>query len=234
MGAVGFVITCLSWILSPQYPFGDDNSAHLSVIVHVAEILRAGEMDFWWHHSNMGVPLFVAYQPFPALFMGALVGILGNDLALYLFKASISLTWALMPLAWYQGARWYGLKPIQSLVLGALTLCIHDPDSLGFGVRSSTLLGLYTQHFGLLFLPLYVGCFQKLLDGRSDKPMLTAVLFSLTAMSHLWVGLYAGIISLSAILANHKYVRRALPSMTLLCAYSFILLAWWLVSLFPY
>ena len=188
------------WITSPKFPFGDDNSAHYAVAVHIAEVIKEGKTDFWWHQSNLGIPLFAAYQPLPSMFMGFIIAAFESFInPISLFKGSIIIIWACMPFTWYLGFRWYGLPRDYCVLLGLLTLCIHDPYNVGFGIRSSTFKGLYTQHFGLFFLPLFVGSFAQMLQSTQKSTLNTAVLFSLTAMSHLWVGLYAAIIALSYI-----------------------------------
>ena len=70
-----FCIICFGfeWACASGASFGADNSAHLAVSVHIAEVIQAGGSDFWWHDSNLGVPLFAAYQPLPSLFLGLLL-----------------------------------------------------------------------------------------------------------------------------------------------------------------
>lgn len=220
------------WVLLAGSPLGDDNSAHLAVALHIAALFQAGHSDLWWHQSNLGLPLFAAYQPLPALAMGATIAALQWLVApVVLFKASILICWALMPAAWYQGARWYGLSTGTAVALGLLTLTVHDPYGIGFGIRSATHRGLYTQHFGLLFLPLFVGSFRRQVDGSGSGAMLPAALYALTAMSHLWVGLYAAIMAGTLLLSAPgrlwPRLRRAAPVGVVAAA----MLAWWLVPL---
>ena len=100
----------LPWIFSPKIPFGDDNSAHYAVAIHISEIIKEGTTDLWWHQSNLGVPLFAAYQPLPSLFIGTSIALLGDFVhPISLFKGSIIFIWSCMPFTWYLGFRWYGL-----------------------------------------------------------------------------------------------------------------------------
>ena len=73
LSCIGIAISGFEWMMSEQYPYGDDNSAHFAVGVHIANIFVNGEFNFWWHQSNLGVPLFAAYQPLPSLFLGLLL-----------------------------------------------------------------------------------------------------------------------------------------------------------------
>ncbi len=220
------------WALGPEYPYGDDNSAHFSVAVHIAQQIRELNPNLWWHSSNLGVPLFAAYQPLPAVIMGAVIAAFGDWVEpVVLFKASILLCWSLMPLAWGVGGRMFGLSRPAALLLGALTLVVHDPDSIGFGVRSSMFRGLYTQHFGLLFLPLAVGSVWEWVDGKGRSVLHASACFGVLAMSHLWVGLYGVICLVALLLAEPRLLlgrlRRVLPVVVL----SAVILAPWLVPL---
>ena len=232
ISCICIVALSVPWLLDPGTPLGDDNSAHFAAAVHVAEVLRAGESDFWWHQSNLGVPMFAAYQPLPTLGMGAIIALFGGFISeVFLFKLSLILCWALMPLAWFQGSRWYGLPTLFCVILGLLTLTIHDPQSIGFGIRSSTIRGLYTQHFGLLFLPLFIGSFKTLIDGERPQTLSTAALFATTTMCHLWVGLYAVIVALTLALCQPMKTRANGFRLLVFSGLSFLLLAWWIVPL---
>ena len=129
------------------------------------------------------------------------------------------------------GFRWYGLPRDYCVLLGLLTLCIHDPYNVGFGIRSSTFKGLYTQHFGLFFLPLFVGSFAQMLQSAKKSTLNTAILFSLTAMSHLWVGLYAAIIALSLSISQFPSTKNHYQKLLAFSFFVFILLAWWILPL---
>ena len=200
--------------------------------MHIAKVIKEGESNLWWHQSNLGVPLFAAYQPLPTMVMGFLTALFQDVLLpICTFKLSILLVWACMPFAWYKGARWYGLCEHFAVVLGLLTIVIHDPYGIGFGIRSSTHRGLYTQHFGLLFLPLFVGAFHRLMISKTARPMSVALFFSLTTMSHLWVGLYAVII---AILLAVIHPRKMFEQYKVLAQFVLIvvaLISWWIIPL---
>ncbi len=226
------VVFSWPWVTSNTFPFGDDNSSHFAAAMHMAAAYESGESNLWWHQSNLGVPLFAAYQPLPTMLTGLLIAWLGAVIQpIVLFKGTIIAAWAAMPWAWYRGSRAYGLPTLFCIVLGLLTICVHDPFSIGFGSRSATVRGLYTQHFGLLFLPLFVGSFQTLLKG-SNKPVLpTAALYSITAMSHLWVGLYAAIIGFALILSQPKNVRHTWRKLLQFGGLGLAMLGWWLVPL---
>ena len=220
------------WALNAEYPFGDDNSAHFAVAMHIATLIEHAETNAWWHHSNLGLPLFTAYHPLPALSMGAIIAILGNAIdPVVLFKLSILVCWMLMPAAWALGGRLLGMKPSAAVVLGILTLAVHDPDSIGFGVRSSVFRGLYTQHFGLLLLPIAVGHVWTAMEGRSRFAFRSAVLFGALLMSHLWVGLYGAICIAVLAVAEPSLAARRIRRLIPIAGVAFCLVSPWLVPL---
>ena len=230
--AVGVCATGASWVLDSGMPYGDDNSAHFAVAVHIGSLMESGQSNAWWHHSNLGVPLFAAYHPLPAVTMGAVLAVLGGVVEpVVLFKASIVLCWGLMPLSWAMGGRMIGLKAPAALVLGALTLAVHDPDSIGFGLRSSVFRGLYTQHVGLLLLPVAVGQVWRALESESTRILRPAVLFSALVMSHLWVGLYGAICIGAMVLAEPQFIIRRSRRLVPIVAIALCVLSPWLVPL---
>lgn len=230
--AIAVLLGGLPWASSALFPYGDDNSAHFAAAMHIAEVLKAGESNLWWHSSNMGIPLFAAYQPLPTLAMGSIIAVFGGLIApIKLFKASILICWALIPAAWYRGARWMGIPSLLCMFIALLTLSVHDPNAYGFGIRSATHKGLYTQHFGLLFLPLFVGAFAQLLRGQKQRLWSTSALFSLATMSHLWVGLYAAICAAMLVLSQPKKSLGRWRDVSTAATISTITLAWWLLPL---
>ena len=139
-------------------PLGDDNSSHFAEINYIAELLRLGETDFWFDQTNLGYPLFLAYQPGPSLLMGVLTALLDPRVdPMLLFKLSVLVVWALMPSAWYLGGRWLGMDRLAALLFGLLILSVSDFRTFGLGLTSVTSTGLYTQSYGTLLLPLATG-----------------------------------------------------------------------------
>lgn len=219
------------WTVSEQYPYGDDNSAHFAVGIHIAKIFAGGEFNFWWHQSNLGIPLFAAYQPLPSLFLGLLLVVFSNLVApTIIFKSTILIPWMLMPSVWYKGLRWYGIGILPSVSIALCTILIQDPYNIGFGIRSSTIKGLYTQHYGLLFLPLFVGSMKRYLtDACSVRT--PALFFALTVMSHLWVGLYAVIAVVALFLSNPDKIMQWFKRLPFFILLSTGLIGWWIFPL---
>ena len=212
------VVVVASWpyLLDAQAPYGDDNSAHLALMMHIAQLWRAGVTDLWWNQANLGLPLFMAYQPLPALASGSLAAFFTDTSAqITLFKGTIVALWALMPTAWYLGGRWLGLTRLQALLFGLFTLAIRDLHDVGFAFTAATYGGLYTQVWGMFFFPLTVGSFKQYLDGKEHPLVAPVSLFVVLSMSHLFCGMYAGIATLAFVATadgsrRKEYFRKAL------------------------
>jgi hypothetical protein len=225
--AAALVVIAASWgyLTDGRAPYGDDNSAHLSLMMHIAELWRAGVTDLWWNQSNLGLPLFMAYQPLPGLVSGT-VGALFADTAarITVFKSSIAGLWALMPAAWYLGARWLGCDRTTALIFGLLTLAIRDTHDVGFGFTAATYGGLYTQIWGMFFFPATVGAFKRYVVDRRLPLVVPVALFVVVSMSHLFCGMYAGIATLTMVVVSGgargerawRAMRVYLPALALL------------------
>jgi hypothetical protein len=218
------------YLASGSAPFGDDNSSHYAEILVIADHLKAGETDFWFDQTNLGYPLFLAYQPLPSLVMGVLTALSGDFISsLTLFKLSILLVWACMPAAWYLGGRWLGMSRMAAIGLGLSIFVVNDFRSFGLGLSSALATGLYTQSWGALLLPLALGSIHRLLYTRTRGYGTPALLLALTFLCHAFLGLYASLAAaLLAIAQTHGVVRR---TRALLGVYglALLLLAFWLI-----
>jgi len=231
---------CWDWVFSAGAPYGDDNSAHMALMMHIADLWEAGETDLWWHQSNLGLPLFLAYHPLPAIVSGTgawLVGLLGADgvaSQIIFYKATIVGLWSLMPVAWYVGSRWIGLSRPQALVAGLASLAVHDVFSVGFGWTAAVYGGLYTQNWGMLLFPLTVGAFKRWVVDERGSMVVPVGLFVLASMSHLFVGMYAGIATLTLLAIEPSEWRRRVPRGLTVWGVAIVSMTWWLVPLLMY
>ncbi len=201
--ATAIFVSSWDYLTNGLAPYGDDNSAHLALMNHVAELWRSGTFDLWWDQSNLGLPLFLAYQPLPALVGGTLSSLFADlGQRLIVFKGSIVLLWALMPTAWYVGGRWMGLSRGEALVAGLLTLAVRDIHDVGFGFTSATYGGLYTQTWGMFFLPVTVGAFRRYVVDEGLPLVAPVAMFVVVSLSHLWCGMFAGIATATWLVAS--------------------------------
>jgi len=220
----------------PQYlgsgaSYGDDASSHLAEILAVADRLSAGESDFWFDQTNLGYPLFLAYQPAPSLVMGALVALTRPFLSpLLLFKLSVLTVWGLMPLAWYVGGRWLGLRRIEALLFALFIPDLADFRSFGLGLSSMLVTGLYTQSWGALFLPLAAGSmYRHLLGPGRGSAWRPALWLTLTLLCHVFLALYCGIGAALMVVVRREQVWRRARKLFAVAVWTGAASAFWLV-----
>lgn len=220
----------LPGFLASGAPFGNDSSSHFAEILQIADLLGAGETDFWFDQTNLGYPLFLAYQPAPSLAMGALVALTRSFIPpLFVFKLSIVLIWSLMPIAWYVGGRWLGLRRLEALFFALLLLSVNDFRSFGLGLSSALGTGLYTQSWGALLLPLALGSLYRCLHLRTTGRGLPALLFSLTLLCHAFFGLFCGIAAVLMVLVRREGLWWRVRRLCAVVALAALASAFWLV-----
>ena len=210
------------------YPYGDDMSSHVAEVAMVARYLRHLDFDLWFPHENLGYPMFLAYQPLPALVGGLLAALTPLEPATYVKGANVIL-WSLVPATWFLGGRWLGLSRIQALAFGLLVTHVSDWRDFGLGVESIAYKGLFTQSFGMVLLPLALGSFHRkvvLGEGRWSD---VVVLQWLTWLSHVFLGLF-GSIAGALLVAAAPSVDRARRAATVFSATG-LAIACWLVPL---
>ncbi len=212
-------------------PYGDDHSAHYALCLHIARLIKAGETDFFWGQTNLGLPLFASYQPLPSLFVGALMAFIAKPITLTFFKLVIVLVWGTMPFSWYLGARWIGMCRVTSLILGLLTLTIRADWHVGFSLTSSAYEGLFTQAWGFWFFPLAIGAFYRSILLQKMEWHWVSILLSLTMMSHLFSGLLALMGFGCLVVAQPKKSLMVARPIILIGLTTFTLCAFWLVPL---
>ncbi len=212
-------------------PFGDDNSAHYALCLHISRLLLAGETDFFWGQANLGLPLFASYQPLPSILTGALMTLMPESMTLFFFKAVVLFFWAAMPLTWYVGGRWMGMSRLTATILGLLTITIRTEWSVGFSITSSAFEGLFTQAWGFWFFPLAVGAFYRCVVCNTLAWSWAAVFLSLTMMSHLFAGLLVLLTFGCIVVVQPKQIQYFFRPTAFVGCGAFGLCAFWLIPL---
>ncbi|MEM9070274.1 MAG: 6-pyruvoyl-tetrahydropterin synthase-related protein [Myxococcota bacterium] len=229
--ALGLSVVTGAWsYLQGGSPLGDDASAHLTLSMHVADLLRSGQTDFFWEQSNLGLPLYASYHPLSSFATGSVMALFGDVDPTFIFKLFVVGLWATMPTTWFVGARWCGASRGAALLVGALTLFVRDPLGVGLSLTSVAHVGLYAQTWGMWWLPLAVGAMDRALRQRSLHPASAAVILALTALSHVFIGMLAGIFAVCIVLANAKnegWLRR----LAIIAVGTALLCAFWLVPM---
>jgi len=216
--------------VAPGASYGNDSSSHLAEILHVADLLSAGKSDFWFDQTNLGYPLFLAYQPAPSLAMGALVAVSRSFVSpLLVFRLSILGLWCLMPVAWYVGGRWLGLRRLEAVLFALFVLGVNDFRSFGLGLSSVLANGLYTQAWGALFLPLALGSLYRHLLGSAPGAARPALLLTLTLLCHVFLALYCGVAAALMVVVRRDGLWRRARALLVVAAWAGLASAFWLV-----
>ncbi|MFT4703815.1 MAG: hypothetical protein ACI81R_001507, partial [Bradymonadia bacterium] len=194
--------------LDPTSALGNDASSHITAIARFATVLRDGA-GWWAPDYNAGFPLALYYQPLPHLASGLLCLILGGpERAVVTYKLLATFMLAVQPWAVYTGLRRAGLRPAESALAGAMSPLVYQGITFGYSPHPSLVIGLYTQAWGNVVLPLAVGELVRCIHGRGNV-WLTAMTASLVASCHMF---YA--IALLPIVALVFIVRFAVASFT--------------------
>ncbi len=224
-----FVLDPARSFLSPLSPLGDDASSHITTIGTFARILASG--DGWWSTDyNLGFPLVLYYQPLPHL-ASALVCLAfgGPTRATLTYKLLATFMVAVQPWAVYGGARRMGFERSAAAFAGVCAPLVLNGIDFGYHAYASLKIGLYTQAWGNVALPLAVGELVALCSGRG-RVWTTTVTCALVAACHMF---YA-IALVPPILLFALLRRRPLPALGRLAAVgaaTFAVLSAWLVPL---
>lgn len=217
-------------ILGAAPIFGDDHSSHLAVIGELAALLRAGEHDLFCATFNLGFPMLLYYQPLPHLAIALLHLASGLELGL-VFNASVVALWCAYPLAVHAGARRLGLGDRAALLAAVAAPTVSSALPFGLTLHSVMGLGLYTQSWAMVFLPLALGWGARALAAeRIDRSLLAAAgLLTLTWLCHAFYGVAASTAVAILALAGPPPLRRALPRLGLIGALVLASLLFWLL-----
>lgn len=230
--ACGAILLSSQDYLTTGAAYGDDNSSHLAWIVHIAHLLRTGHTNFYFGQENLGVPMFLAYQPFSGLMMGGLHALTASWIESWiLFKLSIVVLWASMPFVFYKGGRWLGFSRLQACILGLLSLCLQDPYKYGLSLESYVYRGLYSQLYGMFFLPLAMGSIYRYTIRQKGSYAQPIVWFTCTFLSHAFLGLFVGIMSVCMLLAQPRTWRSTSIRLLRIYGITILLLAFWMIPL---
>src|SRR5215468_85232 len=134
-----------------------------------------------------------------------------------------------MPVAWYVGGRWLGLRRIEALLFALFVLSVNDFRSFGLGLSSMLTNGLYTQLWGALFLPLAIGSLYRHLLGSARGAARPAVLLTLTLLCHVFLALYCGIAAALMVVVRREGLWRRARALLVVAASTACASAFWLV-----
>lgn len=217
----------------------NDQVFHSVSSQRLAEAISGGEpfLDPWVSNWGFGFPVWRSYQPLPHLVAALAVSSASPGGEARAFALLATVVTGLLPLAFYAGARMFGLSARAAGLASLLCLLPSGGGDFGrFGLSygASTWIGsgLYTQQFALLLLPLALGLVRIALDSGRWRFAAGAAL-ALTVLSHIVFG-YVGALAavLLAVVGSTDGRVRRLARLPWIAAGSFLLTAWFTVPLF--
>jgi len=166
-----------NWFAGPT-PLGDDASSHITTIATFAERLSTGA-GWWSDDYNLGFPMGLYYQPLPHL-VGALLCIVlgGHGAAEFVFEATSTGLMMLWPWAIYVGLRRAGARHLDAALAGACAPLVMEGIPFGYTSWATLKIGLYTQGWGNVMLPLALGEITALAFRRGHGRYLTTIVAS--------------------------------------------------------
>jgi hypothetical protein len=182
------VVPALGW-WSDVPPLGYDASSHIVVFARVARVLTTGE-GWWAPDFNLGFPIGLYYQPLPHVVGGALTAVLGGgESAVTAYKVICVALLAAYPWAIARGASQMGMRPAVAATAGVVAPMVMSTLDFGLTVRSSLILGLHSQAWAAVLMPLALGQMVRALDGRRGAFARAVLGWSLLCLSHFFYGL---------------------------------------------
>lgn len=224
-----FVAAYATGYISTFTPLGDDASSHITTIARFAEALRQGR-GWWSPDYNLGFPLGLYYQPLPHLASALLCAALGGAPAASItYKVLLATMLIVQPWAVYAGLRRAGVARGAAALAGALCPLVLNGIDFGYHAQASLTVGLYTQAWGNVALPLAFGELVALAHGRGSVT-LGAIFAALTASTHMFFAI-ALVPAIALIALAGPAPHRGIPRLAAAGVGAFCLLAAWLVPL---
>lgn len=194
LALLGVLTAVVAAVYAPVFagePAGDDNTFHLAEIARLAEAMRQGDWDWWNPAGNAGYAAGYYYQVLPQAGCAAAAALLGLS-PLLAFQLGIWLPLVLAPAAAYRALRVLGGDPWQALGAAIALPFAVGASRWGHGADGVLLVGLFTQLWATVALPLALAHGARWLGrGRGLAPALGWGLAA--GLSHPFVGVSAGV-----------------------------------------
>jgi len=215
--------------VSPYTPLGDDASSHIATISSLASALATG--DGWWSTDyNGGFPMGLYYQPLPHLASAAMAALLGGaSAASGVYKVAMVALLAIQPWAVWVGLRRAGLGELEAAAAGLLTPLVINGIQFGYHAQASLSVGLFTQAWGNVALPLAFGELAAIAAGRGRTARAVAACAFVTA-THMFYAI-ALVVPASLFALFGGRTRRAVPQLCVTGLATFATLSAWLIPL---
>lgn len=215
---------------APHAALGADASSHTAMIATLSERILAG--DGWWSTDyNGGFPFVLYYQPIPHVVSALLCAALGGSAhAIFVYKLLSTLMLLLQPWAIYYGARRMGASRLPAATAGACAPLVINGLGFGYTALASLNIGLYTQNWANVVLPLAVGELASLATPQR-RPGAAIAATALLAGCHMFYAI-AVIPPVLALTLFGEERRRDVIRLAAVGAGALVALSPWLLPLF--
>lgn len=206
-----------------------DVSVHRAMVEWAAGRFAAGEipLDGWFPTLALGASRFHRYHALPHVIVGFLQHVTGG---LPLTTVAAYVATALWPASVYLGGRLFGLDHRTAGAAAILSPLLGSSTGRGFEWNATFGLGLWSQAWGMLLLPLAWGASRRAVV-RGRGVVTASLLLAATVASHLLVG-YLALASVPLwVLSSPGAWRRRAPRALLVWVGALASVAWFLVPL---
>ncbi len=182
-------------LLGEGFPNGGDAVGHYDLVVNTMDVLSiffsTGELRLWNQDYYFGFPLFFFYAPLPYVFLAGLSFITTIN-ALFLLKLSIVLFFSFFPLVIYMAARLMELEEKWALCIAFFSTSLSSATVFGLEYYAFFATGLFSQLWATVLFPIAFAFSYRYFVLKKGNPFYSVFFFYLTFISHLFVGLIAG------------------------------------------
>ncbi len=214
---------------SPYTPLGDDASSHITTIATLSRALQTGA-GWWSTDYNGGFPMGLYYQPLPHV-LSAIVALMfgGASAADETFKGLLVFMLAVQPWAVFAGLRRAGFDRLTAACAGFFAPLVVNGIDFGYNAQASLNIGLYTQAWGNVALPLAFGELAAI--GRGKGRMGTGIAAcAFVASTHMFYAIALVVPGLAFALLGRRW-RTAAWQLPAVGVGAFVTLAAWLIPL---
>lgn len=206
-----------------------DVSVHTAMVDWAAGRFAAGQLPFdgWFPTLALGASRFHRYHTLPHVIVGFLQNATGG---LPLTTVASYVVTALWPASVYAGGRMYGLDHRTAGAAAILSPLLGSSTGRGFEWNATFGLGLWSQAWGMLLLPLAWGASRRAVV-RGRGVVAASLLLGATVAVHLLVGYLAMAIVPLWVLSSPREWRRRAPRALLVWAGGLASVAWFLIPL---
>ncbi|MFA6889019.1 MAG: YfhO family protein [Candidatus Woesearchaeota archaeon] len=191
---VVFTFYFTSSMLKEGYPNGGDSVGHYDLLLNTIDALKlfmqTGELRFWNPDYYLGFPMFFFYSPLPYITLAVITLLTGIE-PLTMFNWSIVILFSILPVIFYICSRLMNFDEEFALGIALFSTTVSSVTVFGLEYYSFFATGLYSQLWGIVFLPFAFAYSYRYFALGKGKAFLPVLFLYLTFISHLFAGIIA-------------------------------------------